>query len=400
MPLTPRRPFLPPRNKPTTTGVTGTFKSPDVTLKNGVVQAATSTTTPAPVPVPTPTPALDGTIAGVPVSATPPTDAQIIQYNAGDGLIEWGTVNGDVTLADGAEATVQGIQGTEVSATPPTNAQFFLYNSSTQQYTPVTLSQDGSLADTGALTITGIRAIETTGALNGSTVPGDYLFNGTNLVPVMRITIPPVYVVANSNITLSGNQTIDGVTLPNGIPVLCIAQTTGSQNGPWITANAAWARPPWYPNGASWTSPFLTLVRFGATYANQLWQCVGPSGFMIGTQSTSWKQVWAVNAPDETLLTVKTTGTYAATFPGLAADASSGDVHFTLPDASTYSGSIFVCLLVAQTGSYAMRVDAAAGQTVNAPGSINSTSLATTTVGNALSFNRLQLGGVWGWWAT
>jgi hypothetical protein len=51
-----------------------------------------------------------------------------------------------------------------------------------------------------------------------------------------------VRVVATSNVTQSGTQTIDGVALSAGDPVLCIAQTTGSQNGSWIVAAGAWSR--------------------------------------------------------------------------------------------------------------------------------------------------------------
>jgi hypothetical protein len=51
-----------------------------------------------------------------------------------------------------------------------------------------------------------------------------------------------VRVLASSNITLSGTQTIDGVALSAGDPVLCIAQTTGSQNGSYIVAAGAWTR--------------------------------------------------------------------------------------------------------------------------------------------------------------
>jgi hypothetical protein len=51
-----------------------------------------------------------------------------------------------------------------------------------------------------------------------------------------------VRVVATANITQSGTQTIDGVALSIGDTVLCIAQTTGSQNGSWVVASGAWTR--------------------------------------------------------------------------------------------------------------------------------------------------------------
>jgi hypothetical protein len=53
-----------------------------------------------------------------------------------------------------------------------------------------------------------------------------------------------VYIVATTNQTsLSGLPTIDGVALSSGQRVLLTAQTTASQNGPWLVSSGAWARP-------------------------------------------------------------------------------------------------------------------------------------------------------------
>src|SRR5436853_3311600 len=59
---------------------------------------------------------------------------------------------------------------------------------------------------------------------------------------------PSVGLVATSNLTLSGAQTVDGVLGTAGTTlVLATAQSTGSQNGPWIMQSGAWTRPSWYP---------------------------------------------------------------------------------------------------------------------------------------------------------
>src|SRR5690348_844249 len=49
-------------------------------------------------------------------------------------------------------------------------------------------------------------------------------------------------VATTANITQSGAQTIDGVSVVAGDRVLCKDQTTGSQNGIWVCAAGAWAR--------------------------------------------------------------------------------------------------------------------------------------------------------------
>jgi hypothetical protein len=53
-----------------------------------------------------------------------------------------------------------------------------------------------------------------------------------------------VRVVATTNVALTGTQTIDGVALSAGDTVLCIGQTTASQNGSYTVAAGAWSRTP------------------------------------------------------------------------------------------------------------------------------------------------------------
>lgn len=53
---------------------------------------------------------------------------------------------------------------------------------------------------------------------------------------------PTVRAVALSNITLSGTQTIDTVSIVAGDRVLAIGQTAPAQNGIWIAAAGAWTR--------------------------------------------------------------------------------------------------------------------------------------------------------------
>lgn len=50
-------------------------------------------------------------------------------------------------------------------------------------------------------------------------------------------------VVAVTNVALTGLPTQDGVTLVASEVILLTAQTTASQNGPWVVAAGAWTRP-------------------------------------------------------------------------------------------------------------------------------------------------------------
>jgi len=53
---------------------------------------------------------------------------------------------------------------------------------------------------------------------------------------------PPVRVATTANITLSGEQTIDGIAVVSGDRVLVKDQTTTTENGIWTCATGAWSR--------------------------------------------------------------------------------------------------------------------------------------------------------------
>jgi hypothetical protein len=101
---------------------------------------------------------------------------------------------------------------------------------------------------------------------------------------------PAVAVVATSNLTLSGEQTIDGILTSKSL-VLCTAQSTGANNGPWVSNSGSWTRPTWYATGSIAQAPqFLTtFVRLGTTYSGSTWRMT-TAHVTIGTTATTWVQ--------------------------------------------------------------------------------------------------------------
>jgi hypothetical protein len=99
-----------------------------------------------------------------------------------------------------------------------------------------------------------------------------------------------VRVLATANITLSGTQTVDGVALSAGDTVLCIAQTTGSQNGSYTVAAGAWTRTPDFadPNDAV-RSPYW-FVAEGTANASSGWVMTTPLPYTIGTTALAFTQ--------------------------------------------------------------------------------------------------------------
>lgn len=85
-------------------------------------------------------------------------------------------------------------------------------------------------------------------------------------------------VVATSNITLSGTQTIDGVSVVAGDRVLVAGQTTASQNGPYVVAAGAWSRAA--DTVATADKWFITA---GTTYANTTFYANTSGTITLGT---------------------------------------------------------------------------------------------------------------------
>lgn len=150
------------------------------------------------------------------------------------------------------------------------------------------LKKDGSVTMTNNFQLGGFT-------VQGSGTP----VNATDLVPksyvdakVAGFSLHGVRAVSVANITtLSGLATIDGVTTVAGDVVLLTAQTTGSQNGPWVIASSAWTRPTWWasasvvPEGAY----FLTEPD-GTTYKNTKWWCENTGTITVDTTATTFLQ--------------------------------------------------------------------------------------------------------------
>lgn len=96
-----------------------------------------------------------------------------------------------------------------------------------------------------------------------------------------------VRVVSTLQTTLSGAQTIDNVAVVAGDRVLCIAQTTGSQNGIWVVAAGAWTRPGDFASGLILNNGRSVSVLAGAIYANAIFS-LATNPVTVDTTIQSW----------------------------------------------------------------------------------------------------------------
>lgn len=99
-----------------------------------------------------------------------------------------------------------------------------------------------------------------------------------------------VRAATTGNITLSGAQTIDGVTLVAGDRVLVKDQSTASENGIYVVATGAWSRSADADSDAEVTPSLFTFVEDGTTNADTGWTLTNNGAVTLGTTSLVFAQ--------------------------------------------------------------------------------------------------------------
>lgn len=99
-----------------------------------------------------------------------------------------------------------------------------------------------------------------------------------------------VRVATTANITLSGLQTIDGVTVVAGDRVLVKNQTTASQNGIYVAAAGAWSRATDADASADVTAGMYAFVSEGTTQADSGWVLTTNDAITLGTTALNFTQ--------------------------------------------------------------------------------------------------------------
>lgn len=100
----------------------------------------------------------------------------------------------------------------------------------------------------------------------------------------------PCLVASTANLTLSGEQTIDGVAVVDGDRVLVKDQTTGSENGVYKVSTGDWSRDYDWDGSYDIVSGTLMWVTNG-TLGSGLWKVDTANPITIGTTSLSIIQI-------------------------------------------------------------------------------------------------------------
>lgn len=98
----------------------------------------------------------------------------------------------------------------------------------------------------------------------------------------------PCRVATTANITLSGLQTIDGVTVVADDRVLVKNQTSAAENGIWVAQSTAWSRARDFNGARDAVQGTLVAIHSGTQYARTIWQVSTVNPIYIGTTEISF----------------------------------------------------------------------------------------------------------------
>lgn len=121
---------------------------------------------------------------------------------------------------------------------------------------------------------------------------------------------PSVVAATTANITLSGAQTIDGVSITAGMRVLVKNQSTPSQNGLYVAAAGSWSRAEDADTWNELVSAFV-FVEEGTTWADTAWVSTINAGGTLGTNDVTWTQFAAPGS-----ITASNVGTGVGVYDG------------------------------------------------------------------------------------
>lgn len=190
-----------------------------------------------------------------------------------------------------------------------------------------TASTQASTATTQA----GIAATQATNAASSATIASAQATIASDAATAAQASAsgmkwrPSVRAATTGNITLSGTQTIDGVSVVAGNRVLVRSQTTASENGVYVAASGAWSRA---TDADTWDELVAqaVIVEEGSTLTDSLHVCTINSGGTLGSSSVTWSQIGVTVIADGSITPAKLDRAYQELNPRIQSVTSSATV--------------------------------------------------------------------------
>jgi phage-related tail fiber protein len=241
------------------------------------------------------------------------------------------------------------------------------------------IKTDGTRALTG--TLAGVTPVGSSDLTTKSYV--DALFQGKGMKDPVRLA------TTGANITLSGNQSIDGVTTATNDRVLVKDQSTASGNGIYLAAAGAWTRAVDFDISAEAVPGCIIPVAEGAVNAETAWELSTDAPITLGSTALVFTYYAGIKVPTLTtsnkeMAASLTTADFqvACATTLVAAPARGGHIGVLVNGRQTVVGNgvkTKSCYFSADSGTTAKTfANLAAGDTLYWVGSVAGYQLATT----------------------
>lgn len=131
-----------------------------------------------------------------------------------------------------------------------------------------------------------------------------------NFVEAGGMLHPACRVATTANITLSGTQTIDGISVVAGDRVLCKDQTSAPTRGIYVVSASGWSRASDFSTSDQANKGLLVEIRSGTANGNTLWSLSTQPTITLGTTSLAFVRTGLdATAPSNVTKATAATGT-------------------------------------------------------------------------------------------
>lgn len=185
-----------------------------------------------------------------------------------------------------------------------------------------------------------------------------------------------VKAASTANVTLTGEQTIDGVSLVAGDRVLLKNQTTQSQNGIYIVDGGGWTRAADMDSWGEVPGAFC-FVEEGTTNADTGWVCSADVAGTIGTTAMTWSQFAGVGSNASTANDLAPGSVLAIEKGGTGQTTANAALNALLPSQTSQAGK-----LLSTNGTSTSWESAATLPSAGTAGSVYSNGSSFTLVGS------------------